>query len=64
MLGHDLSGNVVYEEAMKVDELMGIAVRVVYLVVPKEEWSLDRTINLIKKTYKDYKKWRELYENH
>lgn len=51
----------IYVEALKIDELMGLAARVVMAVVPQEEWNSDRTINLIKKTYRDYKEWREKY---
>lgn len=53
----------VYEEANKIDELYGIAVRVVLARFPYEEWNSDRVINLAKKTYKDYKEWREKYGN-
>lgn len=53
----------VYEEANKIDELYGIAVRVVLARFPYEEWNSDRVINLAKKTYKDYKEWKEKYGN-
>jgi len=50
-----------YLQAKDIDELMGLAVRVVYAIINKEEWTTDRAISLVKATYNDWKKWRERY---
>lgn len=57
-----LEGNTYYAEAMKIDELFGMAMRVVFAVVPEESWKEDKILNLVKKTYKEYKEWREKYD--
>lgn len=56
-----LEDDPVYKEALSIDELYAVAVRTVYAVLPNDMWGTDKAIALIKKTYKDYKSWKEKY---
>jgi hypothetical protein len=56
-----LMDDVLYKEAEALDELMAVAVRVVYWNVPKEEWGSPMAARLIAKVYGDYQAWRKKY---
>lgn len=53
--------DILYQEAMAKNELFGLAARVVYAVLPKTKWSTDKAVELVNKTYKDFKSWKEKY---
>ena len=63
VVADEVKGDPLYTEALAIDELMAIAVRAVYASLGKEDWNTDRAIALVKKTYSNYKRWKERYSN-
>lgn len=55
----DIKEDKLYQAALTVDEQMVLALRVVYAVLPKEQWGSEKAIELIQSTYKTFKEYKE-----